>query len=83
MPWAECGILFPWVGIEPIPPAVEAWNLTTGHQGRPMEYYISKTSAGETAVCGCNTFISVSSLAVYQHQTVQGIDNYLFNWIKL
>ena len=47
MPWAECGILFPWVGIEPIAPVVEAWSLTTGHRGRPMQYSISKTSAEE------------------------------------
>lgn len=47
VPWAECGTLFPWLGIEPAPPAVEARSLTAGHQGRPIEYYIHKTSAGE------------------------------------
>lgn len=61
MPCAECGTLFPWLGIEPAPPAVEVGSLTTGHQGRPIEYYINKTSAGEML------FVAEAHLLAYLH----------------
>ena len=36
-----CGILIPWPGIEPVPPALEGEVLTTGSQGSPslISYY--------------------------------------------
>ena len=32
--WVACRI-FPWPGIEPVPPTVEAWNLNLDYQGNP------------------------------------------------
>ena len=33
--YKACGILAPWLGIRPAPPALEGKVLTTDHQGSP------------------------------------------------
>lgn len=43
-----------------------------------MEYYNNKTSAVEMLFVA-EAHSAISSLVVYQHQAVPGIDNYLFN----
>ena len=32
--YAACGIFVPWLGIEPVLPALEVWVLTTGLPGK-------------------------------------------------
>ena len=34
--FAACGILVPWPGIEPMPPAVEAWSLNRWTPGKSL-----------------------------------------------
>ena len=46
-----CGILAPWLGIEPAPPALEGKVLTTGPPGKSHTYFI--LSAPFTHVCYC------------------------------
>ena len=36
--WAACGILVPWPGIEPVPPAVEAWSLINHWTAREVPF---------------------------------------------
>ena len=52
-----CGILAPWPGIEPAPPALESEVLTTGLPGIPYHYYLWSRFLINFPLCVCKCCI--------------------------
>ena len=58
------GILVPWSGIEPMPPAVEAWNLNhwTAKEVPLLAFLIHWAAKGELAVLNVNAYCTPITL---------------------
>ena len=50
-----CGILVPRPGIEPAPPALEAWSLNTGPPGKSLNKYIFKSTQSKNGSLNVNS----------------------------